>query len=260
MKYDFKVKTINKDLALEMVKKYHYSNTLPKINKVFLGFYLENEIVGMLSLGYGTRPLHTLKNMFPTLEVKNYLEIGRMCMTEEMPKNSESQMISKTVSWLKNNMKEVKVLFTWADGFRGKVGYVYQSCSFMYIGHIVTDAYMMNGTLIHPRKIKKLLVKDYKNEKRITVRPTIQQMIELDIKKYKGKQFKYIKMLCSKVEQKRLLREANIVLLPYPKEKDLEWKVQNYQGKWEKSEKPNYLTDELIVKKDEVQTTIFDFI
>ena len=36
-------------------------------------------------------------------------------MTEDMPRNSESQMISKTVSWIKNNMQDVKVLFTWAN-------------------------------------------------------------------------------------------------------------------------------------------------
>lgn len=259
MKYDFDVRKVSKEIALDMVRKYHYSNTLPKINKVYLGFYLDNQIVGLLTLGYGTRPLHTIKKILPSLEVKNYLEIGRMCMTEEMPKNSESQMISKTVSWIKNNMKEVKVLFTWADGFRGKVGYVYQACSFDYIGFITTDAYMMNGTMIHPRKIKKLLVSDYKNEKRITVRPTLQQMKELNIQKYKGKQFKYIKMLCSKTEQKNLYRDCNIKVLKYPKEDALSWTVQNEYGKWIKAEKPNYITDDLIIKKD-LQTTIFDFI
>ena len=95
-------------------------------------------------------------------------------------------------------MKDVKVLFTWADGFRGKVGYVYQACSFRYIGFITTDAYMMNGTMIHPRKIKKLLVDDYKKETRITVRPTLSQMKQFGIEHYKGKQFKYIKMLIIK--------------------------------------------------------------
>jgi len=257
MKYNFEIKEVNKEIALNMVKKYHYSNTLPKINKVYLGFYLGDEIVGLLTLGYGTRPLHTIKNIFPTLDVKNYLEIGRMCMTEEMPKNSESQMISQTVTWLKNNMKDVKVLFTWADGFRGKVGYVYQACSFRYIGFITTDAYMMNGTMIHPRKIKKLLVDDYKKETRITVRPTLSQMKQFGIEHYKGKQFKYIKMLCSKVEQKKLISEGNIKFLDYPKEKDLTWSVKNENGKWVKSEKPNYITDD--IKLEEKQTSIFDF-
>lgn len=261
MKYDFKVKIISKQIALDMVKKYHYSNTLPKINKVFLGFYLDNEIVGMISLGYGTRPLHTIKAMFPTLEVENYLEIGRMCMTEEMPKNSESQMISKTVKWIRNNMKEVKILFTWADGFRGKVGYVYQACSFNYVGFITTDAYMIGGVMVHPRKIKKLLVEDYSKEKRITVRPTLEQMEQFGIKHYKGKQFKYFKFVCDSKESKKIMNNSLVSFIKYPKEDSLSWKVQMYNGKWVDSQKPYYNTDEIDdVLKKETQTTIFDFI
>ena len=40
MKYDFEVREISKSEALSMVCKYHYSNTLPKINKHFLGFFV----------------------------------------------------------------------------------------------------------------------------------------------------------------------------------------------------------------------------
>ena len=257
MKYDFDVKIINKREALDMVKKYHYSNTLPKINKVFLGFYIEENLVGMLSLGYGTRPLHTIKAIFPSLNVENYLEIGRMCMTEEMPRNSESQMISKTVKWIKKNMKEVKILFTWADGFRGKVGYVYQACSFKYIGNIMTDAYMIDGMMVHPRKIKKLLVQDYSKEKRITVRPTLEQMKQFGIKHYKGKQFKYIRFMCDSKQEKQIMENSNVCFMQYPKEKDLIWKVKTDTGKWVDSEKPFYKTDDI---EKEVQTTIFDFI
>ena len=37
-----------------MIRKYHYSNTLPKINKYFLGFSLEAELVGVVTLGLST--------------------------------------------------------------------------------------------------------------------------------------------------------------------------------------------------------------
>jgi len=70
MKYDFAIKEISKQTALKMVQKYHYSNTLPKINKHFLGFYLENELVGVITLGWGTRPLHTIKRIFPSLSTE----------------------------------------------------------------------------------------------------------------------------------------------------------------------------------------------
>ena len=58
--YRFNIKEISKEDALRMIRKYHYSNTLPKINKYFLGFFLDKELVGVVTLGWGTRPRHTI--------------------------------------------------------------------------------------------------------------------------------------------------------------------------------------------------------
>ena len=74
--YRFDIKEISKEAALEMIQKYHYSNTLPKINKYFLGFFLEKKLVGVVTLGWGTRPRHTIQRIFPSLDTKDYLEIG----------------------------------------------------------------------------------------------------------------------------------------------------------------------------------------
>lgn len=158
MKCDYKVEEISKETALEMIREYHYSNTLPKINRYFLGFYLDNELVGVMTLGLGTRPLHTIRRIFPSLGTDDYLEIGRMCMSEEMPRNSESQMIAQCVKWLKANHKEVQVLFTWADGMLGKPGYVYQASNFIYAGYSGGEMYMKDGMKIHVRQMKGLLV------------------------------------------------------------------------------------------------------
>lgn len=240
-KYNFEIKEISKEKALEMIKRYHYSNTLPKLNKCFCGVYLDSVLVGVVTLGYGTRPLHTIKKLFPTLETKDYFEIGRMCMTNDMPKNSESQMLSKITSFIKINFPQIKILFTWADGMLGKCGYVYQASGFIYCGYSTTDIYMKDGQKIHPRQTKALLSP---NDKRKTVRPTKKQMKELNILHYRGKQFKYFKFLCSKVEKKRLLKECVVPLnLPFPKENDLEWQVQDENGKWITSDKPKYTSD-----------------
>ena len=95
--YTYEIREIKKEDALKMIQTYHYSNILPRLNKHFLGFYLDDRLVGVVTLGWGTRPLHTIKKIFPSLETKDYYEIGRMCMTEDMPKNSESQMLSQTI-------------------------------------------------------------------------------------------------------------------------------------------------------------------
>ena len=267
MKYDYIVKEVSKELALEMVKEYHYSNTLPKLNKHFIGFFLDDRIVGLVTLGWGTRPLHTIKKIFPSLESKDYYEIGRMCMLEEMPKNSESQMISKLVKYIKENFPEIKVLFTWADGVMGKPGYVYQACSFLYGGYSTTDIYLKDGIKIHPRQTKALFVKD-KDDKRVTVRPTYEQMQKEGVIHIRGRQFKYLTFLCSKVEKKKLLKECLIDLnQEYPKEEQLKWEKQIGKGVWIECDKPFYKTDfnqdtrtKVFSDIPEGQTTIFDFI
>lgn len=112
MRYDFDVREVDESQALEMVRKYHYSDTLPKINRHFVGCFLGGQLVGLVTLGFGTRPKHTIQKLFPSLGTDDYLEIGRMCMTDEMPRNSESQMLSQVCTWIKANVPNCKVLFT----------------------------------------------------------------------------------------------------------------------------------------------------
>lgn len=267
MKNAYAIKVISKQEAIEMVQKCHYSNTLPKLNKLFVGFYLNNRLVGIVTLGWGTRPAHTIKRIFPSLDTRDYYEIGRMCMLEEMPRNSESQMLSQLIKWLKANQPQIKVLFTWADGMVGKPGYVYQASNFIYAGYSGGEMYMKDGVKIHVRQMKSILLKNGEKDKRITVRPTLDEMNRLNIQHYKGKQFRYLYFLCDKKEKDRLLNECLIDLtMPNPKDEDLQWTVRNEFGKWIPSDKPPYVTDidqksKGIVKMNEPsQLNIFDFI
>lgn len=245
MKYKYDIKEISKQQALEMIQKYHYSNTLPRLNRHFVGFYLGGQLVGVVTLGWGTRPLHTIKALFPSLTTEDYFEIGRMVMTEEMERNSESQMLSQLIKWMKTNLPNIKVLFTWADGMLGKVGYVYQASNFIYAGNSVGEMYMKDGVKIHVRQIKSLIIPDGTSDDRITVRPTIQQMKDFGIQHYKGKQYRYIYFLCDKKTRKRLEQECLINLSESaPKDCDLSWKIKSLDtGKWVHSSMPEYTTD-----------------
>ena len=245
MKYPFTIEEVSKDDALAMVRRYHYSDTLPRINRHFLGCFLDEELVGVVTLGLGTRPKHTIKKVFPSLDTADYCEIGRMCMTDDMPRNSESQMLSDVVHWIRANERGVKVLFTWADGIMGKPGYVYQACSFLYTGFIETDMYLVNGVKMHPRGIKALYPDDPRVLAQKTARPTLEQMREFGIEHYRGRQFRYLRFTCPKCERKRLMSEALVpVGYDYPKDKDLQWKRRSTNdGKWQVCDQPIVRTD-----------------
>ena len=244
-RFAFDIREISKNDAHEMIRKYHYSNSLPKLNKHFIGFFLSDELVGVVTLGWGTRPLHTIKRIFPSLNTNDYLEIGRMCMTDEMPRNSESQMLSQLVKWIRINLPELKILFTWADGMQGKAGYVYQASNFIYAGYSCGEMYMKNGIKIHPRQFASILRSNNVIDVKKYARPTLEQMRQYGIHHYKGKQFRYLMFLCNKKEEAKLREECKIDLqLPRPKDKDIFWKVRDLDsGNWKESGKPDYITD-----------------
>src|SRR5512145_188145 len=124
-----KIKPVEQIIALDLILNNHYSKIMPKLTKYFLGGYIGDKLVGIMTLGWGTRPVHTIKKLFPSLTTKDYFEIGKMCMLEEMPKNTESQFLSAVIRWIKAKEPSVNILFTWADGILGKPGYVYQSAN-----------------------------------------------------------------------------------------------------------------------------------
>jgi len=138
MKFNFQVNEIPKNECVEFIQRFHYSPVFPKLTKHWLGIFDDDfNLVGAMTLGWGTQPKQTIKKLFPTLDTMDYLEIGKMCMDEAMPRNSETQMLKAVVSWIKKYRSDVSMLYTMADGIMGKVGYVYQAFNFRYGGGIL---------------------------------------------------------------------------------------------------------------------------
>jgi len=233
------IKKVDWRVATLFVQQRHYSAVMPKLTKHYLGAYVNDELVGVLTLGWGTKPRHTFGKIFPKVGIleKNketeefehdindwYYEIGKMCMDESMKRNSETQMMSAAVSWLKKKEPDLKYVFTWADGLVGKPGYVYQAFNFLYGGYIWTDTYVTEkGEKVHPRTIQGKLpnTQNFKYGSR----PNPKQLEELKLSRVKGKQFRYILPLNKKM--RKFLKQSTVDWhLNYPKDKDLEWKIK----------------------------------
>jgi len=220
---DFRLEPICREVAEDFVAARHYSAVMPRLTRHYLGCFKDDALVGALTLGWGTRPLHTIRRLFPTLSTENYLEIGKMCMDETMPRNCESQMLALSIRWLRENT-DALFLFTWADGIVGKPGYVYQAANFLYGGFIVTDTYVTeHGEKVHPRTMQGLMANERETE--YGSRPTREQLREHRISRVKGRQFQYIYPLTR--EAKKLLPTSTVSWgLKYPKHTDLVWSVR----------------------------------
>lgn len=259
-KLDMYLKPISNKRALDIVQKVHQSSdTLPTITKHCLGVYIEDILEGVITLGYGTRPKHTIKKLFPSLDTPDYYEIGRMCINNEYKTNTESQMLSKTMKYVKKNFPNIKLIFTWANGLLGKIGTVYQASNFLYGGYIKTECYVKDGIQMHPRGIKKLL---HPNDLRKTVRPTPDEKIKYKIDHVRGKQFRYVYFLCGKTQKRKLIDESPFTWNNnYPKLEDCQWEKWVAPKKWKSCSKPTINTDytEKVSLTKNIRTTLDDF-
>ena len=270
-KTDYEIREVTREEATELVQANHYSPVMPKLTKHWLGVFKSGELVGVVTLGWGTRPLHTIQKIInKDMESRHYYEIGKMCMLDSEQKNSETQMISQVIKWLKRNHPEVLFLYTLADGIMGKCGYVYQAANFYYGGEYWTDSYMSaKGEKVHPRTTRELcrenwkwhyyensigFNKGFKDNHDFKVKQSVESgtklpkqqvfwltpefMKHIGMKKIKGKMFRYMYPL-NKKAKKILLKKSQTKWVigsgVYPKESNgaLQWKQMVGRKKYE---------------------------
>ena len=233
MNYD--IQLIDKVAMAEFVKQHHYSSVMPRITRCAYGGFKEADLKAAVSFGFGSRPLHTIRAMFPTLSTPDYLEVGKLCLDDTEPKNSESWFLSRTFKILAKHQPLTKLVFSWADGMWGKPGYIYQASNFLYGGFIWTDSYRMaDGKRIHPLQIQSFLREQGIQITQRTLRPSLETMERIGWQQFRGKQFRYIRPLQPLDFHASPFRWDNS---GYPKNADCEWMIRTPSG-WVASENP----------------------
>jgi hypothetical protein len=215
--------------AKNLCRRWHYSNVFPPHCIVALGFYDAQGLGGVAIWGWGTRPKHTIQKLFPSLNTSDYWELCRMCCRDDLPRNTESQLLAGCETWFKEHQPDKKLLFTWADGLRGKPGYVYQGSNWNYGGFITTEIYLTeDGEPVHPRLLNTRFGSRGK-----------EVYVKLGLKKVWGRQFRYCRFLCGHKQRKALLWESSVSWNQrYPKHMDLIWKIDAGEGSRETRDLP----------------------
>ena len=240
-----RVCNIDKGVAIEFVKSYHYSMIMPRLTKYYLGFYEGDELCGVVTLGWGTQPLQTIRKIFynHNLLSEHYLEIGKMCFLPKLNnnKNFGSKVCSALVKWMKLNT-DCLFLYTLADGIMGKCGYVYQASNFKYIGSFKTSVYMdiHTGEKIHPRSAKQLCIENAEWEGKKNVFWLTDSFCKhKGIDKINGLMFRYIYPL-NNIANRILSEYPEYQHKPNPKDSNLIFERRVDVGKFERIPKPNF--------------------
>ena len=215
----FHIKEMNKEISNDMIIKNHYSHKVAGFatTYIYLGVYIENELLGTLQYGFAMNPA-SAKSIVKDTGIYEYLELNRMWIDDKAGRNTESKAISYSIRYIKARFPKIKWIQSFADERCGCFGVVYQAANFKYYGEHDSDFYSLDGEFIH--KIAITHISDKRPEyQRIRARKS-------ELTKESLRQFRYIYFIKPKYESLCLLKQK-----PFPKnyENDNKEEMKSYK-------------------------------
>ena len=112
--------------ALAMIRK-HYLGKWPGVTTL------------ILMMREGVRPIGLIVFALPPRETSvrygaNTWELARLWISDEVPTNGESYLISQAVRWIKRNRPDVECLVSYADPSAGHAGVIYRAANWQADG------------------------------------------------------------------------------------------------------------------------------
>ena len=205
------IKIIDKDIAKKLIIKNHYSHKWTSCKYSIGLFNKENILVGVAIYGFpvGRQVVNSISPNLKNIEV---LELTRLWLRDEEPKNSESYFLGLTFNWLRKNTL-TKILISYSDPMYNHLGIIYQATNWLYQGNnmMLIKGYLhkINGIIMHPRSVVAKFGTIKKNE--LLKIDSSYERIEMK------KKHRYLYILHKK-DKKNILSSLKHPILPYPKD------------------------------------------
>ena len=146
------------DTVRKFLRTWHYSDYVNIQEKETFGLFREGmflpELVGVCVY---TRPAGAAaaQKYYPT-DPDKCLELRRLCLIDDTPKNAESFFVSRTLKWLKKNT-DWKFVVSYADPEQGHKGVIYRAANFKYEGVTSSgSSLLVDGVPFHIRTLTML--------------------------------------------------------------------------------------------------------
>lgn len=141
------VKPIDPFQCKEWLLYKHYAKRIPSIEYSF-GLFEGLTLIGIVTFGCPPRVMNNGECIFRKYRVKTY-ELNRLCVNDDLPKNTLSFFVSKSLKYLPKPCCVV----SYADFTFGHNGYIYQATNWIYTGlnQIHERQVFLNGKEVHPR-------------------------------------------------------------------------------------------------------------
>lgn len=210
------VKPMTVKEARPYIATFHYSKTMPDSTKYVFAGYLGDTLCGIVTYGMGTGKNQYL-SVIPTIENGQYLELTRLWCANEMPKNTESKLISTSLKMLP---PEIKLVISFADDSKNHAGTIYQATNWYYLGSNKGGKTLIceDGVIKHTR-----LIGMYKKR-----HPELKKLTNGEIMKMygwtygeAGSKHRYVQIRGTKKEKKEMYKLFQDKIEDYPKIKKI---------------------------------------
>ena len=140
--------------AKKLVETHHYLHSLPGGTQLTFGVFLDNRLMGAVTLGAGPAYAHSLVE---GASRRDCLTLTRLWLSDELPANSESRTISIVIRLLRKHT-DLKFLLSYADPAHEHLGTIYQATNWLYTG--LSSAMPLydlgNGITRHSRSVAQI--------------------------------------------------------------------------------------------------------
>lgn len=207
MKDIYTIRPITKKLYATWLKNHHYAKRIPIVLHSFGLFETQSDsLLGVCTFGPPPRTMNDGKHVFKNNYTVNTLELNRLIIKDNLPKNTLSFFLAASLKLLPTP----SCVVSYSDFTFGHNGYIYQATNWTYTGlntvHSRTITY--DGVEVHTRTA--------------TARgfSSMNEWAKSDPKVKLGeysKKHRYFKFLGSKRERAAMLSNLIFPIKPYPK-------------------------------------------
>ena len=185
----YKVLSIESSQTYDWLLNKHYAKRIPSISFAF-GLYEDQILRGVMTIGKPASP--SLCDGICGKDFSKYVyELNRLCVDDNLEKNTLSFFVGKCLKLIPENM----ILVSYADTSMNHNGYIYQATNWIYTGSTKerTDIGFEDGT--HSRHYSK--------------------DIDYSIRKFRSSKHRYVFFIGSK--RKLFRKNLNYKIEDYPK-------------------------------------------
>jgi hypothetical protein len=144
----FAVALLDRKVASAIIIKNHYSRRIYAASTLHLGVWLHGKLVGVLQFGFAMNPA-SADSVVAGTQMSEYLELNRMWLGDEAPRNSESKALAYSVRLIRRVRPAVKWIQSFADERCGLFGTVYQAAGFTFHGEHTGIFWELDGEFYH---------------------------------------------------------------------------------------------------------------